>query len=195
MRAVNLLPADAYQAKPKLPYASVVLAATAPVLASALVYLGYSLEHSKVADRQIALDTVQSQVESRSPSQTLVAAAATILSEKTSHQLELEDALRNQMPWDVAFDQIARVLPANTWLTNVTMNSPTPVSAGGSAASAPCTITGYAMTQADVAHILARLTLVPVLSKVGLGSVTVAVVGKTNVLQFTINATVAKVSA
>lgn len=193
MRAVNLLPPDAYAAKPKLPYASVVLAATAPVLAGALVYLGYSLEHSKVADRQIALDAVQSQIDARSPSQALVAAAATILSEKTAHQLELQDALAKQMPWDVAFDQIARVLPANAWLTSVTMSSPTPVSTGS--ASAPCTINGYALTQADVAQVLSRLSLLPVLTDLKLNGVTSSTLGTKNVVQFTITATVAKVAA
>ena len=187
MRAVNLLPADAYAPKQRLPHAPVVLAATAPILAGALVYLGYSLEHSKVSDRRIALDVVQSQVAALSPTQATLAQLSQISDERTKHQIELADALAKAEPWDVAFDQIGRVLPANAWLTSVNAQSPTPVS-GAVTSTTPCSIQGYTYSQADVARVLERLSLVPALTDVTLGASAATQIGKRNVVQFTITA-------
>jgi Tfp pilus assembly protein PilN len=189
MRAVNLLPADAYAAKPKLPYAPIVLAATAPVLAGALVYLGYSLEHSKVTDRQIALDVVQSQVAALSPTQALASAASTVATERALRQTELSDVLGKQQAWDVALDQISRVMPKGTWLTTLTAQSPTPAAAA-SATTAVATMQGYAFTYRDVSQALARLALVPSLSDVQLTSASVTVLGTKNVVQFSFTATI-----
>lgn len=195
MRAVNLLPADAYAPKQRLPYAPIVLAATAPVLAGALVYLGYSLEHSKVSDRQILLSSVQSQVAAASPSQALVSAAARVADEKNARQLELSDALAKQMTWDVALDQISRVLPENAWLSGFTAQSPLPVNATASVPTVTCTITGYAYTQQDVARVLARLALVPALTNVQLTSSSESALGTKNVVQFQITANIAAPTA
>jgi Tfp pilus assembly protein PilN len=186
MRAVNLLPADAYAPKQRLPHAPIVLAATAPILASALVYMGYSLEHSKVTDGRIKLGIVQSQVRALSPSQALVAAAARVTNERAKRQAELTDALAKQMPWDIAFDQISRVLPANAWLTNVQLSSPTPIA--GHPSSTPFSIQGYTSTQADVAQVLERLALLPALSNVTLSAATASQIGTKDVVQFSITA-------
>lgn len=188
MRAVNLLPVDAYAPKPKLPYAPVVLAATVPILAGALVYLGYSLEHSKVTDRQIALDVVQSQVRALTPTQALVTAAASVASERAARQTELSDVLGKQQAWDVALDQIARVTPANVWLTTLEAASPTPASTTSSNAEA--TLQGYALTLQDVSQTLARLALVPSLGNVQLTSANASAIGTKNVVQFSITATI-----
>jgi Tfp pilus assembly protein PilN len=190
MRAVNLLPHDAYAAKQRLPYAPVVLAATTPLLASALVFLGYSNEHAKVNDQRIALDVVQSQVSALKPSQALTAQASVVSAERQKRQLELSDALAKQVPWDVAFEQIGRVLPANAWLTSLTAQSPAPVVVGTSSTTS-CTITGYTSTQADVAQVLARLALVPALTNVALGSTSTSSIGSKTVVQFTITASIA----
>jgi Tfp pilus assembly protein PilN len=186
MRAVNLLPANAYAPKQRLPHAPVVLAATAPVLAGALVYLGYSLEHSKVSDHRIALDVVQSQVAALSPSQAQLAQVSQIADERTKHQGELADALAKEQPWDVAFDEIGRVLPKDAWLTAVTAQSPTPVAGNPSTAGTQCNIQGYTYSQAGVARVLERLSLVPALTSVTLGSSAASQIGKRNVVQFTI---------
>jgi Tfp pilus assembly protein PilN len=189
MRAVNLLPADAYAPKQRLPYAPVVLAATAPVLAGALVYLGYSVEHSKVSDRRIALNVVQSQVAALSPSQAYLAQVNRVASERAQRLTELSDALGKQVSWDVAFDQISRVLPANAWVTALNVQSPTTIA--GSASTTTFTLQGYTYKQRDVAKVLARLALVPALSNVSLGSSTATVLGTNKkVVQFSIIGTI-----
>lgn len=189
MRPVNLLPADAYAAKPKLPHAPIVLAATAPVLAGALVYLGYSLEHPKVTDRQTALSIVQSQVDALTPSQALVSEASRLAGQRRARQQELSDALGMQQPWDVALDQIGRVLPANAWLTSIGAASPTPLGSVGPVATATWSIQGYTMTLNDVATVLSRLSLVPSLESVQLTGASSTQLGTKNVIQFNITAT------
>lgn len=189
MRAVNLLPVDAYAAKPKLPHAPIVLAATAPVLAGALVYLGYSLEHPKVTDRRIALEIVQSQVDAMTPSQALAAQASQVAAQRVLRQRELSDALGKQQPWDVALDQIGRVLPANAWLTSLTAASPTPV-ASAAPTTATAAIQGYTYTMDDVATVLARLSLLPSLTNVQLTGASSSTVGTKTVTQFQITANV-----
>jgi Tfp pilus assembly protein PilN len=192
MRAVNLLPADAYVAKPKLPHAPVVLAATVPVLAGALVYLGYSLEHPKVTDRKTTLSVMRSQVDALTPSQALVSQASQVATQRRQRQLELSDALAMEQPWDVALDQIGRVLPANTWLTSVTAASPTQLGGGGTGAT--WSLQGYTMTLDDVATVITRLSLVPSLSDVQLNGASASVIGNKNVTQFSITATAKSVT-
>jgi Tfp pilus assembly protein PilN len=175
MRAVNLLPRDAYAPKQRLPYAPIVLAATAPVLAGALVYMGYSLEHSKVSDRRIELNVVESQVAALRPSANLALAASTISSQRAARELELSDALGQEVAWDVTFDQISRVLPANAWLTALTAQSLTGAAAAAPTAAGAATaveIVGDTYTVADVAHVLSRIALVPNLTGVTLASAT-----------------------
>lgn len=190
MRAVNLLPVDAYAAKPKLPHAPIVLAATAPVLAGALVYLGYSLEHPKVTDRRIALEIVQSQVDAMTPSQTLAAQASQVAVQRVLRQRELSDALGKQQPWDVALDQIGRVLPANAWLTSLTASSPTPVTSTTGAVAATASIQGYTYSMDDVATVLSRLSLLPSLTNVQLTGASSSTIGTKTVTQFQITANV-----
>lgn len=190
MRAVNLLPVDAYAPKPKLPHAPVVLAATAPVLAGALVYLGYSLEHPKVTDRRIALEIVQSQVAALTPSQTLASQVSQVAAERVLRQRELSDALAKQQPWDVALEQIGRVLPANAWLTSLTAASPTPVTSTAGPTTATASIQGYTYSMDDVSTVLARLSLLPSLTNVQLTRASSSQLGTKTVTQFQITANV-----
>jgi Tfp pilus assembly protein PilN len=191
MRAVNLLPSDAYAPKQRLPHAPIVLAATAPVLAGALVYLGYSFEHSKVVSRQSQLGLVQSQIAALAPSPALIAESSTIASERSSREAALQDALSKRVAWDVMFDRLGRVFPADSWLTGLSAQSPTPASST-SPTSNPTgfTATGYADSQATVALILTRLSLVPGLSNVVLTSTTTTTVGSKTVIQFSLTAQV-----
>ena len=125
--------------------------------------------------------------------------------------LALQDALGRRVAWDRILDQIARVLPANVWLTQLNAMSPTPTTAAPppapttttssssssssttpvvpAAPSALFTLTGYAYSHDDVAHLLARLALVPSLTNVTLGATSSATVGPKAVIQFTVNAT------
>ena len=50
MRAVNLLPREPAGHRKRMPSGQVLLASTAPLVAAAFVYLGFSYEHAKVSD-------------------------------------------------------------------------------------------------------------------------------------------------
>lgn len=197
MRAVNLLPLDAYAAKQRLPYAPVVLAASMPVLAGAVIYLGYSIEHSKVVDHQASLGVVQSQIAALAPSPQLVSEAAQVASEREARTTALNDVLSKQVPWDVMLDHLSRVLPAGSWLTSLSAQSPTPsgaVSTSSSTNPTSVTIEGYSYTQAGVAQVLARLALVPGLDNVALGSTSTTTIGSKTVTQFDVTASIGATS-
>jgi Tfp pilus assembly protein PilN len=196
MRAVNLLPPNAYAPKQRLPHAPVVLAATAPVFAGALLYLGYSLEHSKVADRQDTLGIVHSQIAALQPSPQLASESAGVESARVARERELADALGKQFPWDVTFEQISRVLPSDAWLTSLSVQSPTPSGSTAAPSTTALSIQGSTYTEEGVAHVLTRLALVPTLSKVTLGTVSVAQGGQgtKKTVQFTITASISAAS-
>ena len=196
MRAVNLLPPNAYAPKQRLPHAPLVLASTAPVLVGAMLYLGWSVEHSKVVDRQNRLGAVQSQIAELGPSPQLVSESAAVEGQRTTRETALNTVLSDQIPWDVMFGQVSRVLPANAWLTTLTATSPTPSggtstsSTSSSASAQALSIEGYTYSQQDVAEVLTRLALVPSLSDVTLQTSTLATVGNRPLIQFTITASI-----
>jgi Tfp pilus assembly protein PilN len=193
MRAVNLLPADTYAPKQRLPHAHVVLAAGLPVLAGALVYLGFALEHSKVVNGQDKLGAVQSQIAALRPSRALVNESTQVEGQRGPREVALQSVLAMQMPWDVTLGQVARVMPEGSWLTSVSALSPTPATVStstASAASSPTNVTleGYAPTNDAIAHLLERLALVPTLGNIALVSTESTPLGKKTVIQFDITA-------
>lgn len=192
MRAVNLLPPEANAPRQRIPKAPIVLAATAPVLAGALIYLGASLEHSTVVNRSATLGDLQSQLAALAPSPSLTSESTQVASERQTREAALAGALGKRVAWDVVLDQIARVLPANVWLSTLTAQSPTPAGIASSTTSSTgsptaMTIGGFTYSQADVAHVLARLALVPSLSNVTLMSTTLSQAGSKQVVQFQIS--------
>ncbi|MBV8258618.1 MAG: PilN domain-containing protein [Actinobacteria bacterium] len=196
MRAVNLLPPDSYAPKQRLPHAPLILGAMLPVLAGALVFLGWSLEHSKVVERQNELAAVETSIAALRPTQALRDEATRIASERSKRALALTDALAKQMPWDVALAEVSRVLPSDVWLSMLTAASPTPAGAvaPASASTAPganptsFTIQGYTFSHDSVARLLERLALVPSLSDVALSSTSSTTLGSKPVIQFNVQA-------
>ena len=214
MRAVNLLPSEPSRRRKKMPSGQVLLASTAPLVAGTLVYLAFSFEQAKVSSARADLGVAQTELAGLRPAAAAGAASTQLASVRTQRMLALEDALGHRVAWDTVLDQVARVLPANTWLTQLNALSPTPTTAAPppaaptttsssnssssssgattvvpAAPSAIFTITGYAYSHDDVAQLLARLALVPSLSDVTLGSTSSATVGTKAVIQFTVNAT------
>jgi Tfp pilus assembly protein PilN len=191
VRAVNLLPPDSYAARQRLPHASFVLGATLPVLAGALVFLGWSYEHARVVDRQNRLGAVEAGIAALRPTQALRDEAARILADRGARRTALGDALAKQLPWDVALGQISRVLPSDVWLTSLTAQSPTPAASTTTTAAATpngFTIQGYAFSHDSVARLLERLALVPSLGDVALSSTSSSQIGSRPVVQFDVTA-------
>jgi Tfp pilus assembly protein PilN len=192
MRPVNLLPKDAPGTRRSLPSLPVVAVSATPVLAAALVLFGWSTAHAKVRDRSAELETVQAQVRSVQPTAGADAAAG-LAALRDARTAAADDVLHRRVAWDSVLDAIARVLPADVWLTSMSLQSATPL-AGASTTTATAApglqLSGSARSQSAVAHALARLALVPELTGTTLLSTTTSTVGKAAVVQFQITATV-----
>lgn len=197
MRPVNLLSGPGAAERRRLPGVAMLAAGAAPLAVAGLVYLGWSSAHTTAVERAGELAAVQAQVDALRPSAAGAAEAAQLATATAQRTSAVRDVLGKQRKWDATLVGIARVLPADVWLTQLTLQSPTPAaSAGAPAAAAAATppqglqAGGYARSQDAVAHTLARLALVPGLSDVTLASTTAATVGKRTVVQFQIGATI-----
>lgn len=213
MRPVNLLPSEPSRRHKRMPSGQVLLASTAPLVAGALVYLGFSYEQSKVSGVRADLSVAQTELAGLRPAAAASAATAQLASQRTQRMLALQDVLGRRVAWDQILDQIARVLPPHIWVTQLDAMSPTPTTAAAAAPPSPTTttsssessssstpvapaapsalftLTGYAYSHDDVAHVLARLALVPSITDVTLGATSSATIGAKPVIQFTVNAT------
>jgi Tfp pilus assembly protein PilN len=178
MRAVNLLPREDPRTRRRgLPGPWLVLSVAAPLVAGGAVYLGYSSEHSSVTAKRAELAAVSSRLAALTPALSTAAAESALVGQRASRQAALQDALAKAMPWDLTLDDLARVLPKQVWLTSLTAQSPTPGTSATPAIAAPVpggpvgfTLQGYAHSQAEVAGLLARLSLLPMLNNVSLTS-------------------------
>lgn len=200
MRAINLLPQSTSRSRRSLPSPWVFLAAAAPILAGGLVYLGYTTQHATTVDKRGELQAVRARFAKVPHVDQTVASEAGLLADRSQREAALDDALAKRLTWDVTLNDLARILPKGIWLTGVTAQSPTPAdvvaaapapppatssSAKTTTTAAPATpaptpaassqaftLNGTAFTQAEVAHLIARLNLLPMLSNVTLLSTT-----------------------
>jgi Tfp pilus assembly protein PilN len=220
MRAINLLPQQAAAERrtglaAKLPF---VGSAAVPVIALVLVFVGYTSAHSGVASKQSQLATLNAELAASTPATAAAAAPSTagLVAERSARLSALQTALANEVPWDTALLDLARVIPPNVWLTSLTALSPTPADKPLPAPVAPTTSTGSSSTtttttpaptpatpsgaptgftiqgatytQADVGTLLARLQLLPDLTNVTLVSTTQQQAGTKVLVEFDITA-------
>ncbi len=112
-------------------------------------------------------------------------------------QVTAADATR--MSWDGFMTKLARVLPEDVWLVSMQAQETPPVTTtpGATDSTAPATpapaaaptgftISGFTYSQASVARLMRRLSMLPWLSDVSLQSSNVTTVGAHSVFQFTI---------
>jgi Tfp pilus assembly protein PilN len=196
MRPVNLMRNDRAQTR-GLPPVAVMVAAIAPIAAIAIVAAGYSYEHGKVQKSESRLAAVQAEIAAIPPRHTpSTSVLASIATARNGRQSSLDAALANRFDLDGALISIARVMPSDVWLTQLSLDSPTPAdtpppapattttgtttttttTASTTTTTAPTvnanafTITGYTYSQASVANLLSQLSLLPQLSDVSLTS-------------------------
>ena len=178
MRAVNLLPRD--EARPRFQgrRTSLLIAAGAFVgvtLASFVV--GHSAS-SAAAHSRDELATLQSLVDRLPKGQVQTAGTQDIAQERNDRVAALSAAIADRLEFDRLLRQVALVLPQNAWLTAFQAEAPaaaadaTPAPAATAASAEPenVTITGATYSQGDVARVLERLALVPMLAAVRLTS-------------------------
>jgi Tfp pilus assembly protein PilN len=118
-----------------------------------------------------------------------------VLTQREQRSLALASALGKRVAWDRVLRRFALVLPGDVWLTGLTGTvpldptaAPTATTTGSSlpAAATELTIQGSTYSQASVARLLERLSVVPDLKNVQLQNSASTLVSGQNVINFTI---------
>jgi Tfp pilus assembly protein PilN len=218
MRAVNLLPREPAGHRKRMPSGQVLLAGTAPLVAAAFVYLGFTYEHAKVSDVKATVDVASAELSGLGPAASVASAGQQLAALRSTRLRALQDTLTRRVAWDGTLGQVARVLPPDVWVTELTAQSPTPTNVSSTVgassastttssatttsgttttaapppapASAAFALSGYAFTNAEVAQVLARLALIPSLTDVALVSTASVTIGNKPVVQFQIGANI-----
>jgi Tfp pilus assembly protein PilN len=170
MQAVNLLPA---YARPGHRWASVgkdiptqrVLMYGGILAGAAMIAFGalYFHERSVVDSKRSDLADVQARLAAAEATAAPLRAAETA---STARLAVVRTVSRERVPWKKALTDLSRVLPGGAYLQSLSVGSPTPIAAGGSAAG--FTVNGTASSQLRVALVLDRLAVLPWLSNVTL---------------------------
>lgn len=197
MRAVNLLPRE--EVRPSFGGTSRRVAIGAST-GFALISVGLAAlvisAGSVVASKQQTLDGLRADVAELQPvAVTPAQDDSALVSERSARIGALAQALAGRIAWDRVLREISLVLPGDVWLSSLQAQSPKPVTAGdGSGPDAPVanglTLTGSTYSQAGVARFLSRLAVVRSLSGVSLQSSTTTVIGKRQIVEFTVTAQV-----
>ena len=203
MRSVDLTPRDVVRQRRRPNIAPILIPVAAAVPLAALG-LFFSQAHGKVSHRQSDLSSLQSTLASL-PQPTGPQIDVSLQGVEAARATAVAQVLASRTSWDGVLRDLSRVLPANVWLTGLKAAVSTPLSSaavsttttGGQttttaqttavpAAPTGVTINGYTFSHPDVAVLLARLVALPSFDNVQLVSATQAVVGKKDVVQFTI---------
>jgi Tfp pilus assembly protein PilN len=182
MRAVNLLPRDAEQAR-KGPQLPIVVGCAGAVLTAIVLAGGYLSASSKVGDENAKLAEVQAKIAAVPKPEPEAPTVSSLPQERQARVAALASALSQRVAWDRILREISLVLPEDVWLRTLSATAPGPTP---SATATGITIEGFTYSQAAVARLLARLAVVPDLADVTLQSSTTADVGGRDIVSFTI---------
>jgi Tfp pilus assembly protein PilN len=175
VRAVNLLPSDergkGLDASARKPLLG---AAFGIALVTVFAALFASLAALDAGDKRSQLEAVEDAIAALpKPEQPAVDVNA-LVQERTDRESALATALTGRVSFDSLMRQVALVLPADAWLTQLDATAPI-APADEAAAAAPLassgvTIQGATWTHDGVAVVLARLSAIPTLTDVRLTS-------------------------
>jgi Tfp pilus assembly protein PilN len=201
MRAVNLLPV---QSSTRLPKSTVMplAGAAAAVVAAGIVGTLAHAESAKVAKEQRQLDNLKAQLSNLPSAKATAGTETPLIASRASRYAAVQAALSGRVAWDTVLRQIALVLPSDTWLDGLQLSAPTtgdPTATAATTTSPTATastatevvITGFTSSPAGLARVIQRLSVVPSLTDVALGSAQAQMRGSKRVFQFTINANIA----
>jgi Fimbrial assembly protein (PilN) len=199
MRAVNLLPRDEGRAR-RQPGAVLLTAVLGSVLLTAVLCGWFMMASSGVSDKQAQLDGAKAELLAIPPPEPPDTSQSTLVAEKDARLTVLGAALGNRIAWDRVLREVSLVLPDDVWLETMSTNGPDPAAAAappppGQTAPAPVgafSITGYTYSHDGVARLLARLSVIPHLEDVKLGSSIVENEGKRPLVKFSISADLRK---
>jgi Tfp pilus assembly protein PilN len=200
MRAVNLLPRDDGRRR-RTPAEAAPIVVGLVLLLVTTVFLAVSFlgTSASVRDKRAALDAANRQLAVLPPLPPgPTATEAGLAEEQRSRVSAVASALSRRVTWDRVLREFATVLPSDVWLTSLGAKSPSsPASAAPATPAAPgatatgFVVNGYTYSQAGVARLLSRLSVLPDLRNVQLQSSSLSRVGTQSIVQFTILADIA----
>jgi Tfp pilus assembly protein PilN len=172
MRAVNLLPGDEQSQGRKVPPLPVLAGCVGTVLISALLAMMYLSASAGVATKQRALEQVQAQyaaIPAPAPASPVV---AELPQQRQTRVTALATVLGQRVAWDRLLREVSQVVPSDVWLIALNALAPSisPTPAPGAAPQQSFMVTGCTYSQDSVARFLARLSVVPDLTGMTLGS-------------------------
>ena len=202
MRAVNLLPRQQVEQTRERPNALVLLAAIGGGAVLLALVAGTLVANRSVDREKQALASARA-VLAVTPDHQLSAQTQSfrqqVLTQREQRSLALASALGKRVSWDRVLRRFALVLPDDVWLNSLTANVPldpestltaTTTSSTLPAAATELTILGYTYSQASVARLLERLSVVPDFTDVQLKSSESTTVSNQKVINFTIVANI-----
>jgi Tfp pilus assembly protein PilN len=199
VRAINLLPKDDARRNQKTQWI-VIIPVVVAVLMTAVFSAMFLSASGKVKDRKAELSSLQMQLAAiPTPDASKVRTQNALAADKQARVTALNTALSRRVAWDRVFRELSLVLPDDVWLSTVSAKAPvsssvaTPPAApasGASVAATGLTLDGYTYSQPAVARLLTRLAVIPDLVNVQLQQSTLAKIGTTPVVHFTIAADV-----
>ncbi|MGH3063624.1 MAG: PilN domain-containing protein, partial [Gaiellaceae bacterium] len=166
------------------------------VLLTAVLCGWFMMASSGVSDKQAALDGAKAELLAIPPPEPLDTSQSTLVAEKDARLTVLGTALGNRIAWDRVLREVSLVLPEDVWLETMSTNGPDPAAVTtppppGQTPAVPIgafSITGFTYSHDGVARLLARLSVIPHLENVKLGSSVVENEGKRPIVKFAISA-------
>jgi Tfp pilus assembly protein PilN len=198
MRAVNLLPKNQPKTRRKrknTPWALVLGLAGVAVVSAALGALFLSASGA-ASDRQAELADVSAELAALPKPKPVQNDDTQLAAERDQRAAAVASAFSYHVSWDRVLRRMALVLPDDVWLTSLAAQAPMAVGVGpralGGSAGLPSGVTlmGYTYSQAGVARLLSRLSVLPDLTGVTLQTSQLTEVSERKVVAFTIVANV-----
>lgn len=191
MRAVNLLPRDEDRQR-RQPGAVSLTAVLGAVLLTAVVAGWFLMASSGVSERQAQLDGLRAELAAIPPPPPPPETHSTLVAEKDARLTLLGKALATRVAWDRVLREVSLVIPTDVWLESMNTNGPDPAAAapapGTDAPVGSFNIAGFTYSHDGVARLLARLSVIPQLANVKLGSSVLDTEGPRPTVKFAITA-------
>lgn len=203
MRAVNLLPRDAAQAKSiRNEEPAVVVGSVLGLVVVIALSAGFLTAHAKATSEQkketaarIELGKLslnkRPAVHVKKPAKTKpIIPVPAVTSEEQPRLAAIAGAMSTRIAWDRILREFSLVLPYDVTISALDMTAPATAAATATASQGSLSLSGSAYSHDSVARLLSRLMLIPDLSDVTLASSAAATNSTSAGVQFNISASV-----
>lgn len=175
MRAVNLVPAEERRARGAAGRSGGVVHIALAALALLVVMVGAVTVTSKsISDRKSELARVTAEANAAEAKANELLPYTRFAAMREARVQTVSSLVASRFDWSRVLHEIARVVPADAWLTGLTGTRPAPAAAAASTGSAPAApsfqVTGCTSGHKSVARMMVRMRLIDGVEKVALSS-------------------------